>query len=904
MKIEHTALYVGPNVWANFPVIQLTVDLGPLEAWPTGRLGPAFQQGLLAALPGLRDHRCSFGVPGGFVRRLTEDEGTWLGHVLEHTCIELQYGAGFNVHFGRARQVEGRPGVYHVVYEYFDAEVGDAAGILAVRLLQSLLPPECRPPEAEPSFDFAEAHAEFVELARRQTLGPSTAALVRAAERRKIPWERLDGDHLIQFGYGARQHRIHAALTDHTSSIGVEIAHDKALTNRLLDEAGIPVPAQARVYDAEEAVAVAEQFGYPVVVKPLDGNQGRGVRPDVRSADEVREAFAEARAEGSGVLVEEHLSGFDHRMLVVNGGLVAAARRVPAHVVGDGASTVEALLARVNADPRRGAGHDAALTRIELDAEAERLLARRGYTRESVPPVGDIVYLRATANLSRGGTAIDVTERVHPDNRLLAERAARTVGLDIAGVDFITTDVSRSHLHHGGGVNEVNAAPGLRMHLSPSTGSKHDVADSIMAQLFPEGTPARIPIAAITGTNGKTTTAHIVTAIATAAEFRVGLTTTNGVYIDGRQITHDDASGPLSARLVLRDPTVDCAVLETARGGIARKGLAFRHCTVGAVLNVTADHLGIDGIETLEEMARVKRNVVEVATDVAVLNADDPLCLAMVEYTPARTVCLVSMTPDNEVIERHVAAGGSAVVLDHGFRSTLVYRKGAERTALVAACDIPSTHEGRVRFSIQNAMFGAAIAIGLGIDLDAVRAGLLSYESSITCTPGRLNVYDGHPFRVIMDYGHNPVAVRAMCEAARGLSLGGRTICVLAAPGDRRDDDIREIAQAAAGLADVYVTRRDDSLRGRGPAEIPELLRDGLVAAGVAAEMIRVVPEETEAIAAALGMARPGDLLLLFADDIPRTWKQIVDFRPVFAPARAPAPTRPVARAPSVKVGA
>ncbi|MDE3127225.1 MAG: cyanophycin synthetase [Gemmatimonadota bacterium] len=879
MRIEHTAVYGGPNVWAYFPVIRMSVDLGALEDWPTGRIGTEFQQGLLAALPGLREHRCSYGAPGGFVRRLTEEEGTWLGHVLEHASIELQNVAGFPVGFGRARGVGGRPGVYLVVYEYGERDVGIAAGRLALALLESLLPSSLRPADAAP-FDYAAELAEFRDLARRRTLGPSTAALVRAAARRGIPWERRDGDHLIQLGHGVKQRRLQASITGLTSQIAVDIAQDKSLTNRLLADAGIPVPVQVRVYDADEAVAAAEEMGYPVVVKPLDGNQGRGVRAGVRNAAEARDAYLAAQAEGSGVLVEEYIGGSDHRLLVVGGRMVAAARRVPGHVVGDGAHTVEQLVERVNADPRRGDGHDAVLTRILLDDEADQLLARRGSGRSSVPAAGEVVYLRATANLSRGGTSIDVTGDVHPDNRTLAERAASVVGLDVAGIDFLTPDITRSYRDQQGGVCEVNAAPGLRMHLAPTEGAPRDVAAEIVGRLFPEGETGRIPIAAITGTNGKTTTAHMVAAIAEAAGRRVGVTTTHGVFVNGHRISDADSSGPVSARMVLRDPGVDLAVLETARGGILREGLAFRHSTVGAVLNVTNDHLGIDGIETLEELARAKRIVAETASDMAVLNADDPLCLAMVEHTPARQVCLVSLAEHNLSIERHLAAGGCALVLEGAHGDELVHRRGATRTPLLAARDIPATYGGRVRFNVANALFAAGIAFGLGLDADAVRAGLRGFAATMDKVPGRLNVYEGHPFRVIMDYGHNPAAVEATCEAADRLANGGRTICVISAPGDRRDDDVRAVAQAAASHCDYFICRRDDSLRGRTSDEVPRLLREGLRSAQVADDRIAVIPEEHRAMNAALHLARPGDLLLLFADDLARTWDQVVEFRP------------------------
>ncbi len=880
MQIVNTRIYIGPNVWANFRVIQLTVDLGPLEAWPTGRLGIDFQQRLLSALPGLKDHRCSYGVKGGFVRRLTEGEGTWLGHVLEHVALELQYVAGFDVSFGRARGVPDRPGVYHVVYEYRDREVGLAAGNLALNLLHSLLPPEC-PHGTNGTFDFPEALEDFMTLARHRTLGPSTAALVRAAERRNIPWERLDGDHLIQLGYGARQRRIKASITDGSSHTAIDIAQDKSLTSQLLSEQGIPVPLQLQADNEDEAVAAAAQLGFPVVVKPVDGNQGRGVRSNVSSESEVRDAFRNALREGSGVVVERHIEGHDHRLLVVGGQLVAAARRTPGHIVGDGISTVEALVAKVNADPRRASNHNGLLTTLELDEEAHRLLAQRGYGRNSVPSAGETVHLRTTANLSRGGTARDVTDEVHPDNRMLAERAAAVVGLDVAGVDFITPDISRSYLDGYGAVCEVNAAPGLRMHLAPFEGQPRDVADAIIEQLFPGRSSGRIPIAAITGTNGKTTTAHMVAAIATAAGLRVGLTTTLGIRIRGREVLHADASGPASARLVLRDPTVDVAVLETARGGILREGLAFRHCNVGAVLNVTSDHLGLAGIDTMEALAFVKRTVVEVATDVAVLNADDPFCLQMIEHAKASSVCLVSMQPYNMAINRHLRAGGSALVLEANGHEMLMFRRSNARIALLATKDIPATHEGRVRVNVQNAMFAAAIALGMGFDENAVRAGLSTFDTTVERTPGRFNVYDGHAFRVIMDYGHNPAAVGAICDAASRLASGSRTICVLAAPGDRRNEDIQAVAKSAADRHfHLYICRRDDDLRGRGPDEIPNRLRDGLIEAGVPANRILVIPDEVEAMTTALKLAKPGDLLLLFADDLRRTWKQITEFRP------------------------
>ena len=602
MRILDKRVYVGPNLYANFKVIRMTLDLGPLEAAPSATI-PGFVDGLLARVPSLAEHGCSHGVAGGFVRRLREDGGTWMGHVMEHVAIELQNLAGAKVTFGKTRG-NGIEGQYHMVYEYEDAWVGERAGLLALRLLHSLIPPELRgDAEPDPLFDFTtELHA-LIRGAEKRAFGPSTASLVRAAEARDIPWVRLSEGSLVQFGHGFRQKRIQATVTGETRHIAVEIAGDKELTNKILGDLGLPVPKQDQVYDAEAAVEAAESLGYPVVVKPLDANHGRGVSIGLTTPEQVRVAFAAAEEHSSCVLVETFIQGFDHRMLVVNGELVAVAKRVPGHVVGDGERTVTQLVDLVNRDPRRGIGHEKSLTRIELDAQALRLLEKAGKTVDSVLPAGEVLFLRSTANLSTGGTALDQTDVCHPDNREMAIRAAAAVGLDVCGVDFLTPDISRSWKEVGGGICELNAAPGFRMHVAPSEGKPRDVAGKVLDMLFPPGTASRIPIAAITGTNGKTTTTRMLAHIHKLRGETVGMTTTDGVYIDGRLTVSGDMTGPVAARMVLTDPHVTCAVLETARGGMLRAGLGYRHPDVACCLNVAADHLGLGGVHTIEQLA-------------------------------------------------------------------------------------------------------------------------------------------------------------------------------------------------------------------------------------------------------------------------------------------------------------
>lgn len=755
MKIVSTNVFVGPNVWAGFPVIRHVVDLGILEDWPSAKIGSDFVEGLVGALPGLSDHGCSYGTEGGFLRRLREDDGTWMGHILEHCAIEVQNVAGTDVTFGRTRGT-GVQGQYNMVYAYRQRDVGLAAGELALKLLMHLLPQSLRAQidfPFDPAFDWQTELHSFVLHAQRKEFGPSTGSLVRAAQDRDIPWIRLNQGSLVQFGHGKYQKRIQATITSETRHIAVEISCDKEDTHNLLSDLGLPVPLQRIVYSAAEAIQAAQKIGWPVVVKPLDANHGRGVSINLTKDDEVAAGFAEAElhSKSAAILVESFVTGFDHRMLVVNNKLVAVAKRVPGHVVGDGKHTISDLVATVNQDPRRGIGHQKVLTMLEIDNQAKRLIADAGHTVDTVLPAGDVFYLRSTANLSTGGTAIDLTDVVHPDNRDMAERAIMAVGLDVGGVDFLIEDITRSYKEIGGAIVEVNAAPGFRMHVAPSEGQPRDVAGAVIDMLFPLGQESRIPIAAITGTNGKTTTSRMLGHIMKASGKIVGMTSTDGVYVDGKLSVKGDMTGPKSAQMVLRDPTVDFAVMETARGGLVRSGLGFRHSDVAACLNVSGDHLGLGGIETVEQLAVVKRIVIERATKTAVLNADDINCLKMADYADVGSIFYVTINPNHTLVKEHIRAGGQAIVLEQGMSGDMltIYDNGMHMPVLWSHV-IPATLEGKAVHNVQNAMFAAAMAYSFGVDLDNIRHGLRTFDTTYFQAPGRMNVFDEHPFKVIL----------------------------------------------------------------------------------------------------------------------------------------------------------
>lgn len=889
MRVLEKAVYRGPHLFSARPMIRIMLDLGALEQFPSNRI-EGFNGRLLELLPGLADHHCSLGRAGGFVERLAD--GTWLGHVIEHVALELQRRAGAPVSRGKTRSVRGRPGVYNVLYAYRQEPLGLAAGRVAIELVHSLAG-EARagvpglnllfPQVDDDDADLTRAKA-LALLRHRHGLGPTTQALVDEAERRGIPWARLDEHSLIRFGHGAGQKLMRASISGGTSHIAVETAGNKALAKALLDQAGVPTPQGGVARTAEQAVALAERLATSVVVKPLDGNHGRGVSIGVTGAEAVAGAFAQAASHSRQVVVEQEISGRDYRVLVVGGKLAAVAERTPAQVCGDGLSSVAALIEQVNADPRRGRGHENMLTKIVVDAEVLRQLEDQGLALSDVPAAGTIVRLRRTANLSTGGQAIDRTDEIHAVNRLLAERAAAVVGLDIAGLDIVTPDISQPIDQVGGAVIEINAAPGLRMHLQPSSGAPRPVARDIMAHLFPRARQARVPITAVTGTNGKSTTVRMVAHILAEAGQKVGMTTTTGVYSNGRLIKACDASGPKSAKQALADPTIDAAVLETARGGILREGLGFDRADVGVVLNVSEDHLGLQGVDTLADLAAVKSVVVEQVRrrGASVLNADDARTLQMARHARGRVIYFSLRGADalSEPLQAHLAAGGCAAVLEPSLRGgRLVLLEGRRQIPLLEATDVPATLGGAARFNVQNALAAAAAAYAQGVRPETIAKGLASFSGSYEQNPGRLNVTRAPGFTTIVDYAHNPAALRALGEVIIALrATHSRVIGVVSTPGDRRDEDILQMGAIAAELFDLIIFRERPDGRGRAPGGVLALLSQGALDAGFPEAQIHRTLSERNAAEQALAMAGADDLVVLMPTKVAAVWDQVQAF--------------------------
>jgi cyanophycin synthetase len=876
LKILESQVLRGPNYWSYEPAIRLLVDLGSLEHWPSNTL-PAFTDALVEMLPGLKDHGCSLHRPGGFIERLRD--GTWMGHVAEHVALELQREAGGSTTRGKTRRA-GIPGHYNVVYGYSEEQVGLAAGKLAVRLINHLV-------EANPTFDFVGELESLVLLADRAAFGPSTQAILDEAARRDIPYIRLNDQSFVQLGQGRFQQRIRATMTSRTSALGVDIAGDKKLTTSMLAAAGLPVPRSELVRSADEAVAVAQRIGYPVVTKPLDGNHGRGVGLDLRTEEDVRRGFERAiRQTRSGVVVvESFIQGNDYRVLVIDGHMVAVAQRVPAHVLGDGQHTVRELVEITNRDPRRGIGHEKVLTRIKIDDPAEELVRRQGYELDQVPPKDAFIKLAATGNMSTGGISIDRTWEADHDNIEIAEEAARVVGLDVAGIDFLTPDICQPVRETGGAIVEVNAAPGFRMHTHPTEGDPQYVAKAVIDMLFPQGTPARIPIVAVTGSNGKTTTARMIAHIMRGLGHKVGMTTTDGIYIDGRLVKQADASGPRSARMVLQNPRVDFAVFEVARGGILREGLGYAANDVAVVLNVTGDHIGLKEVHSLRQLAAIKRVIVEAVprTGTAVLNADDELVAEMRTHCSG-AVILFSMRDDNELVERWVRRGRKAFVIQRqAGGEMMVLREGRRSTQIGWIRLLPATFEGRARANVQNALAATAAAHAAGAHLHDIRQGLRSFHPSFHEAPGRLNMFELHGVKVIVDYAHNPHGLQLAGDFVERLTAPGvngpqpgRRIAVIATPGDRRDEDMRELGRVAARIFDIVIVREDANPRGRQRGEIARHVMEGVKdAADSRVQSAQIIIDERPATDAALGLAQPGDVVLLCVDKPADTWREL-----------------------------
>ncbi len=861
IQIKRIKVLRGPNIWAYRPVLEILTSIGKYEELPSNKL-PGFTERLVGLIPSLWSHRCSEGRPGGFLERMRH--GTYMGHIIEHVILELQSLAGMEVGFGRTRST-GRHAEYWIVVDYKDAEAAKLCAYLAVEIAERLA--KNRPVD----FDLQQKLEEIREVGQANMLGPSTQSIVDAARKRGIPYFRLNERNLVQLGHGKYARRIQAAETSFTSNIGVEIAQDKELTKRLLAKVGVPVPEGEVVHDADAAWQVARSLGGPVVVKPAGGNQGKAVSVNLTTEEQVRRAFELAHDYSDDVIVEQYIQGKDHRLLVVNGKLVAAAQRRPAQVVGDGLHTIRELVQMVNEDPSRGSGHGSALTRISMDAAAELTLSKQGYTWDSTPPAGQPVLLRDSANLSTGGTAVDVTDIVHPDNAALAVLAAQTIGLDIAGVDVVCESLKQPLAEQGGAVVEVNAAPGLRMHLFPTEGKPRPVGEAIVDMLFPPGSQARVPLIAVTGTNGKTTVTRMIAHVFSTMKKFVGMTTTDGIYFNGVRRVKGDCAGPASAEAVLVHPLVEVAVLETARGGILRAGLAWDWSTVSVVLNIANDHLGLEGVETPERLARVKRVIIEsVAPDgYGVLNADDPLVAGMAEYCTGKVI-FFGTDCTNPVMSAHLASGGRAAYL---FEDRLILAEGSDEVVLMRASDIPATYGGLVPFQVQNALAAAAACWGAGVPVESIRLGLRTFQADDRTAPGRFNIFEVDGARVIVDYGHNPHAVRAIQQAVLRMKPA-RAIGVVAAPGDRRDVDIQELAVVAASTFDCIIVREDDDRRGREPGEVAQLIASTVARTNPTLH-VSIVLDETESVEHALGMLRPGDLLVIFADDVERTIAQV-----------------------------
>lgn len=866
MKIREINAMRGPNYWSvrRHKLIVMVLDLERMEEFPSNKI-PGFIDRLKAMFPTMYSHRCSVGTEGGFFQRV--EEGTWMGHIIEHIALEIQTLAGMDTGFGRTRDY-GEKGVYNVVFSYIEENVGRYAAEASVKICEALI--------AAKEYDLEPDIQRMRELREAERLGPSTGSIVEEAESRGIPWIRLNKYSLCQLGYGANQKRIQATVTSETSSIGVELACDKEDTKYLLEQAEVEVP-RGDIISRESSLEDACRYvGYPCVIKPIDGNHGRGITVDIQNYEDALVAFHAAKEVSRRVIVEKYITGSDYRILVINNVLVAGAKRTPAHVIGDGKSTVQELVTEINKDPRRGYGHENVLTQITINDLTKTIIKDAGYTVDSVIPEGEMLILKDTANLSTGGTAEDITDIIHPANVSMAERISKIIDLDICGIDIMTNDITKPLSETGGAVLEVNAGPGFRMHLAPTSGLPRNVAGPVVDKLFPtSGDTGRIPIVAITGTNGKTTTSRLIAHMAKMKGYRVGYTTSDGVYIQNRLLMTGDCTGPASAEFVLRDPTVNFAVLECARGGLLRAGLGFKKCDVAVVTNVAADHLGLKGIHTIEQLARVKGVVPETVLPdgYAILNADDDLVYEM-RRSVTCNLALFSMDEDNPRVKALQRKGGITAVYENGY---VTICKGEWKMRVMRAEDIPLTYGGKAEFMIQNVLAALLAAQVQGIRIEDMKVALETFIPSASQTPGRLNLFKFQNFQILLDYAHNPAGMKALKRFTDNLEATHK-VCIIAGIGDRRVEDNNEIGGIAAQMSDEIIIRQDKQLRGKTEEELIKMLNDGIKMKDPKMKTT-IIPSEKEAITHAVNNAKKGSLIILCSDVVPDALDLVQKFK-------------------------
>lgn len=854
MKIEKIQVLRGPNIWSirRKKLIQMRLDLEELENYPTNKI-EGFSERIRALMPTLFTHRCSEGAEGGFFHRV--ETGTWMGHVIEHIALELQTLAGMDAGFGRTRETK-TPGVYNVVFSYLEENCGIFAAEKSVEIAQCLI--DAR------DFDLGECIRQLKEIREKERLGPSTASIVGEAAARNIPWIRLGKNSLVQLGYGVHQQRFQATVTGKTSSIAVDIACNKELTKKMLDAAAIPVPMGEVVRDEEGLKKVIAKIGFPIVLKPLTGNHGRGQSINVADYETAKAGLEHAQVVSQNVIVEKYITGYDFRVLVINNKMVAAARRVPAHVVGNGENSIAELIDIENSDSRRGYGHENVLTEILIDKDTEELLEKLKYSPESVPQKGEIVYLKSTANLSTGGTSIDVTDMVHPENITLCERISKIIGLDVCGIDIMAENLTQPLKENGGAILEVNAAPGFRMHLAPSEGLPRNVAAPLVDMLYPAGKPFRIPIIAVTGTNGKTTTTRLIAHIVKNNGYRVGFTTSDGIYIQNTMLTKGDTTGPLSAEYVLKDPTVEFAVLETARGGILRSGLGFSTCDIGVLTNIKEDHLGLNDIHSLRDLTKVKRVVLDsVKKDGwSVLNADDEYSMKLMKDLDSN-IALFSLDEHNEHIRKFAKEGRITCVYEEGY---ITIKKGDWKIRIAKAQTIPITMEGKARFMIANVLAASLAAFLHGFEIEDIANSLRTFIPSAQLTPGRLNIFKFKNFKVMIDFAHNPAGYEAIEDYLKNVDAS-KKIGIISGVGDRRDEDIKECGKIAGRMFDYIIIRNEKHLRGRSEENINGLIIDGIQSANRDVHY-EIIPKEIEALKHAISMAEEGTFITALSDVI------------------------------------